>query len=122
VYPSKTGIYEYSRKAVLARGQAALQSLYGRPERLIAVVSHSAFLRTSVTNRRFANADYRIFEYEDVAVEGGKDVFRLKESVETAEKGGGMGWSVKGVHHILKHDFKPELESVDGEAAAEVPK
>jgi hypothetical protein len=120
LYPSKTGIYEFSRRAVLARGQAALQALYSRPEKVIAVVSHSAFLRTSVSNRRFANADYRIFEFEDVVVEGGKEVFKLKESEETARNGGGMGWSIKGIHGILEGDFDSDT-GVDGAAAGEVP-
>jgi hypothetical protein len=81
-------------------------------------VSHSAFLRTAVTNRRFANADYRVFDFENV-VDGN---FILREWEETSQKGGGMGWSIKGVHGILDGDFEDEEDGVDGEAVGQVPK
>jgi hypothetical protein len=122
-YPSKTGLYANTQPAVLSRGQAVLKTLYTRPEKVIAVVSHSAFLRTSVTHRRFANADYRIFEYEDVIVgEDGKEKFELREWEQTSETGGGMGWSVKGIHGIEDDDFKNAEDGVDGEAEGEVPR
>ncbi|KAF2434988.1 PGAM-domain-containing protein [Tothia fuscella] len=124
-YPQKKGPYAFTRAAVLARGQSALKSLYHRPEKVIAVVSHSAFLRTAVTHRRFANADYRIFEFEDVK-EGGE--FRLKEWKETDEKGGGMGWSEKGEAGIMEDDFEDDVseesgkaEGPDGEADGQIP-
>jgi hypothetical protein len=123
LYPSKTGLYAYKRAAVLARGQSVLKSLHSRPEKVIAVVSHSAFLRTSVTRRRYANADYRIFEFEEVTVgKEGKEKYELREWEQTSEKGGGMGWSGKGIHGILDTDFQGEEDGVDGEALAEMPK
>jgi hypothetical protein len=111
-------MYAFTRPAVLARGQSVLKALHSRTEKVIAVVSHSAFLRTAVTSRRFANADYRIFEFEDEST----GHFRLREWEETSQKGGGMGWSVKGVHGILDGDFDDEEDGVDGEAVGEVPK
>lgn len=45
------------------RGIAARTFLRNRPEKVIAVVSHAGFLRTSLCSRRFENADYRIFNF-----------------------------------------------------------
>lgn len=44
--------------------EVARQELKARKEKVIAVVSHSAFLRTAVANARFANTDYRIFDFQ----------------------------------------------------------
>jgi hypothetical protein len=96
--------------------------LHSRPEKVIAVVSHSAFLRTAVTHRRFANADFRIFDFENVIIEKGKERVELREWEKTSENGGGMGWSMKGVHGVLDGDFDDEEEDgVDGEADGEIP-
>ncbi|KAF2499309.1 phosphoglycerate mutase-like protein [Lophium mytilinum] len=124
LYPHKTtpssNPYAFTRLAVLARGQACLKALYSRKEKVIAVVSHSGFLRTAVSGRRYANADFRIFEFDEEAMEkekglglDGEGLFRLKEWKETEEKGGGMGKSEKGVFGVRKTDF-PE-ETVDEE-------
>ncbi|KAF2178619.1 phosphoglycerate mutase-like protein [Zopfia rhizophila CBS 207.26] len=132
LYPDKTtsihtNPYAFTRKAILARGQTCLKALYFRPERVIAVVSHSGFLRTAVCNRRFFNADYRIFDFDENAMKAskqkgegfdGQGLFLLKEWKDTEEKGGGMGRSEKGIHGVSPTDFPPEIEE---EATAEVP-
>lgn len=100
VYPDKTSpagaAYAYNRQAVVARGQAALKKLHGRPEKVIVVVSHAGFLRQGVTGSYFVNADYRVFDFEERA-EGEEGDYRLKQWVETEKKGGGMGesWKLK---------------------------
>ncbi|KAI0121020.1 histidine phosphatase superfamily [Xylariales sp. AK1849] len=94
VYPDKVtpvaSHYAYHKTALLARAQASLRKLHDRPEKVIIVVSHSAFLRLAVSGCWYFNADYRIFEFEEG---DGKGDLRLKESRETREKGGGLGWS-----------------------------
>ncbi|KAF2263598.1 phosphoglycerate mutase-like protein [Lojkania enalia] len=124
LYPDKTtsihtNPYAFTKRAILARGQNCLQSLYSRPEKAIAVVSHSDFLRAGVCNRRFFNADWRIFDYDKEVIEesrrkregvDGKGFLLLKEWEETAEKGGGMGRSEKGIFRILSTDFPPKVE------------
>lgn len=89
------------------------------------MVSHSGFLRCAVSHARYANADYRVFDF----VEG--EELELKEWDVTAENGGGMGESEKGRAEIVSSDFPPEeqVEEVgekmggktNGEAANEVP-
>ena len=124
-YPDKTtnlssNPYAFTRKAILARGQTCLRDLYSRPEKVIAVVSHSGFLRTAVCHRRFFNADWRVFDFDEEAMkeskEKGEGEFLLKEWKETEENGGGMGRSEKGVVAVLPTDFPPE-EEVDGQGA-----
>ncbi|KAF2707152.1 phosphoglycerate mutase-like protein, partial [Pleomassaria siparia CBS 279.74] len=123
-YPDKTthlstNPYAFTRRAILARGQTCLRNLYSRPEKVIAVVSHSGFLRTAVCHRRFFNADYRIFEFDEEAMAesrkngeglGGGGEFLLKEWETTEERGGGMGRSEKGVVKVLPTDFPPDEE------------
>ena len=122
IYPSKSGLYAFTRTATLARGQFVLKSLSDRPESVIAVVSHSGFLRTAVSQRHFANADYRIFEFE-VTEGGDSGLNRLREIERTEENGGGMGWSYKGRAKIEEGDFPPqEAEQVGSEVVGEVPR
>lgn len=114
-YPDKTtnlstNPYAFTKKAILARGQTCLRDLYSRPEKVIAVVSHSGFLRTAVSNRMFFNADWRVFEYDDEKMKENPGKFILKESEETETKGGGMGRSVIGVFEVKEGDFPPEVE------------
>ena len=47
-YPSKTGLYEYSKRGLTERGIVVRKWLRKRPEKVIAVVSHSGFLRVSI--------------------------------------------------------------------------
>ncbi|KAK3197346.1 hypothetical protein GRF29_1536g1436629 [Pseudopithomyces chartarum] len=132
LYPDKTSNlssnpYAFTRKAILARGQARLQSLYNRPEKVIAVVSHSGFLRAAVCNRRFFNADWRVFDYDEAKMQeskkkgeglGGKGLYLLKEWEATETKGGGMGRSEIGVFGPESADFPPEVAE---EETREVP-
>ena len=127
LWPSKTGPYAFTRAATIARGQSCLSSLHSRPEKVIAVVSHSGFLRCAISLCKDANADYRIFEFKDT--EEGKDL-ELVEWETTESNGGGLGESEKGRAEIEDSDFPveqvEEVEQqlggkVDGEAAKEVP-
>jgi hypothetical protein len=78
VYPDKTSPkgsrYHFTRGAILARGQECLQSLYDRPEKVIVVVSHSAFLRSGVSGRWYANTDFRIFDFAESSAEQHREV------------------------------------------------
>lgn len=127
LWPSKTGPYAFTRAATIARGQSCLSSLYNRPEKVIAVVSHSGFLRCAISLCKYANADYRIFDFKDKAE--GADL-ELVEWELTESNGGGLGESEKGRAEIEESDFPgeqaEEIEQqlggkVDGEAAKEVP-
>ena len=82
--------YAPTKEAIVARGQASLRELYGRPEKFIIVVSHSGFLRMGVSGHYFFNADYRIFDFVETD-EGGSGPLTLKQWESTAK--GGMGWS-----------------------------
>ncbi|KAH6665802.1 histidine phosphatase superfamily [Halenospora varia] len=94
LYPSKTGLYEYSKEAITKRGMTARKWLRQRPEKVIAVVGHSGFLRVGMSYRKYCNADFRIFDFDegDDAV-GGK----LVEWEMTENKGGGLGKSPNGI-------------------------
>ena len=104
-YPAKTGRYEYSQTAITQRGIDCRRWLKSRPEKVIAVVSHSAFLRLAVCHSRFENADYRIFDFKS---EGDNDTLFEWESTE--DNGGGMGRSRKGHFTALPGDF-PRIEN-----------
>jgi hypothetical protein len=93
VFPAKTGFYAYTLEALVERGIMVRKWLKERPEKVIAVVSHSGFLRGAVSNRKYANADFRIF---DVEVDG-QDEAILVEWEDTERKGGGLGKSPIGV-------------------------
>lgn len=123
-YPDKTtnlssNPYAFTRRAILARGQTCLKNLYSRPEKVIAVVSHSGFLRTAVCNRMFFNADWRVFEFDDEETKK-QGKFVLKENVETEQKGGGMGRSHMGFFGVKESDFPPEIEEQQAESEAKV--
>lgn len=128
LYPDKTSNlstnpYAFTQKAIVARGQTCLKDLYNRPEKVIAVVSHSGFLRTAVCNRMFFNADWRVFEFDEEETKK-QGRFVLKEAEETEKKGGGMGRSDVGTFGIVEGDFPPEEEGMVeavGEASKEVP-
>lgn len=98
-YPQKTGVLAFTQDAIEARGRHVRQALKNRPEKVIAVVSHAAFLRLGATHWRFANADYRIFDF---ATEGDE----LVQWQDTEEKGGGMGRSAKERSYPKPIDFQ----------------
>ena len=112
VFPSKEGLYAFSAEALLRRGAAARKWLRNRPEKVIAVVGHAGFLRIGLCNRKFDNADWRIFEFEfedgdgdgDEADDGKEPM--LVEWEETERNGGGLGTSQKGFFGWEVHDFK----------------
>ncbi|KAF7913859.1 uncharacterized protein EAF01_000265 [Botrytis porri] len=119
LFPAKSGLYEFSKDALTGRGLAARKWLQQRPEKVIAVVSHSAFLRTCVSYRQYANADYRIFDFA-----GGdrQENAELLEREVTESKGGGLGKSPKGVFGMTVDDYPSEIEKDIGEATTELPK
>jgi len=94
-YPSKEGLYEFSQEALERRGAEAKRWLEKRWEKVIAVVSHAGFLRVGICNRKFENADFRVFEL-DGSTQEGEDGPRLVEWDLTESKGGGLGKSLKG--------------------------
>ncbi|KHN98664.1 Histidine phosphatase superfamily, clade-1 [Metarhizium album ARSEF 1941] len=94
VWPDKTSPaatrYAPSRAAVVERGRRCLEDLYRRPEKLVFVVSHSAFLRAGCVGWWFFNGDYRIFEFEQGArQDGSRRVLVQDESTIS----GGLGLS-----------------------------
>lgn len=106
-YPTKTGLYEYSNSGLTKRGIAARSWLRDRPEKVIAVVSHSGFLRAGVCSCLYENADFRIFDFE----EGDEHKDTPGELVEwevTEKKGGGLGKSPLGIHPMIATDYPPE--------------
>jgi broad specificity phosphatase PhoE len=122
LYPSKKGLYEFSKRGLTQRGIEARKWLRARPEKTIIVVSHSGFLRVGVSHRMYDNADYRIFDFG----EGDEDVGgRLVEWEETESNGGGLGKSQKGIMVPGDLDYPPEekeiIEESTGEAVKELP-
>lgn len=115
-FPSKSGRWAFSEQAIRQRGSECLSWLRDRPEKVVAVVSHSAFLRIGIHPEKWANADYRIFDFTgDV----GTDIVEWKT---TEENGGGMGKSAKGFVYAIDSDFqttKPKKHKVDPTAEGE---
>ncbi|KAL7971463.1 histidine phosphatase superfamily [Trichoderma sp. SZMC 28014] len=106
--PAARSLFGYTRSAVLDRARRALEKLRQRPEDLIFVFSHSAFMRTAVTGWWYFNADYRIFEFDDEGKDGAVVPLRMDQS--TLE--GGMGWSwAKRVEVGYELPDGPEEES-----------
>jgi hypothetical protein len=105
IFPAKTGRYAYTSTAVLQRGQDMLHWLHDRPEKVIAVVSHASFLRIGMGKCFFVNADYRIFDFEEVR---GGEVLKLKEWEETAKDGGYLKRPSSGFAEIKEWDFPDE--------------
>ncbi|KAI1389303.1 phosphoglycerate mutase-like protein [Hypoxylon trugodes] len=95
IFPDKTSPaasqYHFTKTAILARAQTALKRLYERPEKIIIVVSHSAFLRVAVSGYWYFNADYRIFDF--APRNEASDLYKLKQHESTEVKGGGLGRS-----------------------------
>jgi len=110
VYSDKTSPggqqYASTRTAVLQRGQSALSNLYHRSEKLILVVSHSDFMRMAVTGTWFANADFRVFEFN--GQNGSDGAFSLIEMECTKANGGGMGRSFKELVEIGSGLLEPD--------------
>jgi hypothetical protein len=103
IFPSKTGIYEFSQEALLQRGEFGRKWLRNRPEKVIAVVGHAGFLRIGLCHRKFGNADYRVFGFADENTNGECE---LRELENAGVLGGGRGISEKGEFGWELHDFK----------------
>ncbi|OBT50676.1 hypothetical protein VE04_08705, partial [Pseudogymnoascus sp. 24MN13] len=65
LYPSKTGLYEFSKEGITRRAIEVRKWLRDRPEKVIAVVSHSGFMRVGLSYRRYAHADFRAFRFSN---------------------------------------------------------
>ncbi|KAL8390206.1 hypothetical protein RB595_009343 [Gaeumannomyces hyphopodioides] len=94
VFPDKTSpaaaAYAHDRRAILDRGQACLGDLHSRPEKVVAVVSHSGFLRAGVCGWWFSNADYRVFDFAERPADAPAGApYRLVQSESTTS--GGLG-------------------------------
>lgn len=103
-YPSKTGRWAFSQAAITQRGVDCRRWLKARPEEVIAVVSHSGFLRVGVSHRHYANADYRVFRFAENSAD------ELIEWNLTGKNGGGMGYSRVGLAMIEPTDFPQERQ------------
>jgi hypothetical protein len=57
------------------------------------VVSHSGFLRLCVSGCWYFNSDYRVFEFAKRSSDD--EPYKLEQSPETLENGGGLGLSMK---------------------------
>lgn len=112
VYPAKTGLYTFDKDSLIHRGVVAKKWLSSRPEKVIAVVSHAGFLRLGLSQRKYENADFRIFDFAE-------DGVTLVERAETEERGGGMGKSEKGVFGPQKWDGP---EKANDDVPTEEPK
>lgn len=98
-YPSKEGRWAFSEAAVTQRGRDCRHWLMSRPEKVIAVVTHSGFLRIGISHTKYANADYRVFDFANDTSD------ELVEWESTKHRGGGMGRSEKGTAYIGASDF-----------------
>ncbi|KAJ9612583.1 hypothetical protein H2200_004180 [Cladophialophora chaetospira] len=118
VYPDKSSPrgtrYAHNRSAVLLRAQLALEKLYDRPEGLIIIVSHSSFMRLAVTGSQFANADYRIFDFNKRKSD--QDSYSLTEWESTRSNGGGLGLSPKAQVELGSGDLPPDEGSAKMES------
>lgn len=85
IWPDKTSPaakrYANTRSAVIERGKLVLEALFHRPEKLIYVVSHGAFLRAGVSRFYYHNADYRIFDFGPKLTETGRRTLTLSEGM-----------------------------------------
>lgn len=114
-YPAKTGRWAFSQAAITQRGVDCRRWLQARPEEVIAVVSHSGFLRVGVSHRHYANAEYRVFSF----AEGSGD--ELVEWRVTEENGGGMGNSRIGLALTRPTDFPQERQEHPPGSIAQAP-
>lgn len=96
VFPDKTSQsakkYYCTRDAVVERGRQCLEGLHGRKEKVVFVVSHSGLMRVGVTRCMYANADYRIFEF-DSRIQREEDTGRWKIVQDPTTFAGGLGTS-----------------------------
>ena len=90
------------------------QWLKARPEKVIAVVTHSGFLRIWISHTKDANADYRIFDFADDTGD------ELVEWECTEHRGGGMGKSEKGKAYVESTEF-PQEHREEGPKAKQAP-
>lgn len=123
-FPAKTGLYAFSREGLEQRGIAARRWLRNRPEKVIAVVSHSGFLRVGVSYKKYENADFRVFDFAEGDDEiGGK----LVEWELTEKKGGGLGKSPHGYFPLDLYEYLPAdntgagVQKSIGEVVSEEP-
>jgi hypothetical protein len=113
---SKGSKWRQTQKALLARGQEALQTLHGKKEATIVVVSHSGFMRECVTGCWWHNADYRIFDFDEEQSQK-EGALRLKQWELTAKtRDGKVEGSIKNQY---EHEEGRELNGGLGVSWAE---
>ncbi|KAE9362972.1 phosphoglycerate mutase-like protein [Stipitochalara longipes BDJ] len=100
IWPRKEGIYAFEYEALTERGKLARKWLKERKEEVIAVVGHDGFMRVGLCGKKFGNADFRIFEFEE------GDRLELVEWESTEKNGGELGTCPKGKFGWLPNDFK----------------
>ncbi|KAI9670411.1 MAG: hypothetical protein M1817_004454 [Caeruleum heppii] len=115
LYPSKTGRYAFTQAAIMQRKTDCLDWLRARPEKVIAVVSHSGFLRIAVSNCAYENADYRVFGLSEPGTPN-----RLIEWDLTRERGGGLGLSPKGFFGLESQNYGWPFEVPDSDLGQEL--
>lgn len=112
VYPDKTSPagapYAYNKTAILNRGQSVLRELHSRPEKVIAVVSHSGFLRAGVCGCWFSNADYRVFDFAERPAGDVDMPYQLVQSEFTMSGGLGTCWTTP----VVLGDGLPEADAL----------
>lgn len=112
MWPDKTSPagqrYAYTRGAVLARARRCIDELYRRPEKLVFVVSHSAFLRLGVVGWWFFNSDYRVFDFE-----GEPGHLELRQRESTVSGGLGLSWT----HRVVLGSELPTEDPAEETAA-----
>jgi hypothetical protein len=64
-YPTKTGLYAFSKEGLTQRGIAARKWLRGRPEKVIAVVSHSGKLLSFTYPQIFHTLKFLLTPFQD---------------------------------------------------------
>ncbi|PQE05090.1 phosphoglycerate mutase protein [Rutstroemia sp. NJR-2017a BVV2] len=98
-FPHKGRTLRVLANSLTERGVAARKWLHELKEKVIAVISHDGFMRVGICQRKFGNADYRVFDFE----ENGLGFVEWKS---TEEKGGGLGTSPQGHFGWLLNDLK----------------
>lgn len=83
----------------------------GDRHNIVIVVSHGDFL-VALTGKKFAPADYRIFQFAEDAYEDAENGGKLVEWMDLTVSNGGLGRSPNGDFTIDDLDF-PELEARD---------
>ena len=105
-WPNKTELDQWNKWAVDQRTVAVKNLLRAEGEHhsIITVISHYDFL-LALTGKKFAPADYRVFEFSEDSYDDADTGGKLIEWAETEKPGGGMGLSPHGEFGIDELTF-----------------